>query len=156
MAVGDAYVFPGFLKAVITQLFFPKPPTTFLTCFCRGERQKYTGKKKLPQPKIELTTTRSWVRHGHHWTTQAGPLWGKRFSHIFHLKTFILSHYNPFFQSNIAIMNFLVSYMCQIRFNNVIGQSTVPMYSYAKFPIHDCHGQMHMLWNLTFYLIRWI
>ena len=25
---------------VLTQLFFPKPPTTFLTCFCRGERRK--------------------------------------------------------------------------------------------------------------------
>ena len=45
MAVGDAYVFPGFLTAVLTQLFFPKPPTTFLTCFCRGERRKYAGKK---------------------------------------------------------------------------------------------------------------
>ena len=45
MAVGDAYVFPGFLTPVLTQLFFPKPPTTFLTCFCRGERRKYTGKK---------------------------------------------------------------------------------------------------------------
>ena len=45
MAVGDAYVFPGFLTPVLTQLFFPKPPTTFLTCFCRGERQKYAGKK---------------------------------------------------------------------------------------------------------------
>ena len=32
------YVFPGFLTPVLTQLFFPKPPTTFLTCFCRGER----------------------------------------------------------------------------------------------------------------------
>ena len=41
MAVGDAYVFPGFLTQVLTQLFFPKPPTTFLTCFCRGKRQKY-------------------------------------------------------------------------------------------------------------------
>ena len=30
---------------VLTQLFFPKPPTIFLTCFCRGERRKYTGKK---------------------------------------------------------------------------------------------------------------
>ena len=39
MAVGDAYVFPGFLTPVLTQLFFPKPPTTFLTCFCRGERR---------------------------------------------------------------------------------------------------------------------
>ena len=45
MAVGDAYVFPGFLTPVLTQLFFPKPPTTFLTCFCRGERRKYARKK---------------------------------------------------------------------------------------------------------------
>ena len=45
MAVGDAYVFPGFLTPELTQLFFPKPPTTFLTCFSRGERRKYTGKK---------------------------------------------------------------------------------------------------------------
>ena len=45
MAVGDAYVFPCFLTPVLTQLFFPKPPTTFLTCFCRGERLKYAGKK---------------------------------------------------------------------------------------------------------------
>ena len=45
MAVGDAYVFPGFLTLVLTQLFFPKPPTTFLTCFCKGERRKYAGKK---------------------------------------------------------------------------------------------------------------
>ena len=42
---GDAYVFPGFLTPVLTQLLFPKPPTTFLTCFCRGERQKNARKK---------------------------------------------------------------------------------------------------------------
>ena len=45
MAVDDAYVFPGFLTPVLTQLFFPKPPTTFLTFFYRGERRKYAGKK---------------------------------------------------------------------------------------------------------------
>ena len=45
MVVDDAYVFPGFLSPVLTQLFFPKPPTTFPTCFCRGERQKYARKK---------------------------------------------------------------------------------------------------------------
>ena len=44
MAVGDAHMFPGFLTLVLTQLFFPKPPTTFLTFF-RGEKQKYAGKK---------------------------------------------------------------------------------------------------------------
>ena len=38
-------MFPGFLAPVLTQLFFPKPPTTFLTCFCSGERRKYAGKK---------------------------------------------------------------------------------------------------------------
>ena len=45
MADGDAYVFPGFLTPVLTQLFFPQPLTTFLTCFSRGERRKYAGKK---------------------------------------------------------------------------------------------------------------
>ena len=45
MVVSDAYVFPGFLTPVLTQLFFPKPLTTFLTCFCRGERRKYAGEK---------------------------------------------------------------------------------------------------------------
>ena len=45
MAVGGAYVFPGFLTPVLTQLFFPKPPTAFLHCFCKGERRKYAGKK---------------------------------------------------------------------------------------------------------------
>ena len=47
MAVGDAHVFPGFLTPVLTHLFFPKPLTTFLTCFCNGERQTYAGKKVL-------------------------------------------------------------------------------------------------------------
>ena len=45
MAVGDAYVLPGFLTPVLNQLFIPKPPTTFLTCFCRNERRKYARKK---------------------------------------------------------------------------------------------------------------
>ena len=52
MAFGDAYVFPSFLTPVLTQLFFPKPPTTFLTYFCRGERweAKIRRKEKSPQP----------------------------------------------------------------------------------------------------------
>ena len=45
MAFGDTHVFPGFFTPVLTQLFFPKPPTTFSTCFCRGEGWKYAGKK---------------------------------------------------------------------------------------------------------------
>ena len=56
MAVGDAYVFPGFLTPVLTQLFFPKPPTTFLTCFAevRGEN--------TPERKVASTGDRS---HNH-------------------------------------------------------------------------------------------
>ena len=38
-------VFPGVLTPVLTQLFFPKSPTTFLTGLCRGDSPKYTGKK---------------------------------------------------------------------------------------------------------------
>ena len=49
MAVEDAYVFPGFLTPVLTLLFFPKPPTTFLTCFCRVERRKYAKILALKQ-----------------------------------------------------------------------------------------------------------
>ena len=45
MAVGDAHVIPDSLTLVLTQIFFPKPPTTFPTCFCRGENKKYAGKK---------------------------------------------------------------------------------------------------------------
>ena len=45
MAVGEVHVFPGFLKPLLIQLFFPKPPTMFLTYFCRGERPKYARKK---------------------------------------------------------------------------------------------------------------
>ena len=43
--IWTTYVFPGFLKLVLIQLFFPKPQTIFLTCFCRGERRKYARKK---------------------------------------------------------------------------------------------------------------
>ena len=39
------HIFSWLSTPVLTQLFFPKPPTTFLTCFCRGERRKYAGKK---------------------------------------------------------------------------------------------------------------
>ena len=39
MAVGDAHVFTVFLTPVPKQLFFPKPATTFLTCFCMFSEQ---------------------------------------------------------------------------------------------------------------------
>ena len=51
---GLTHVFPGFLTPVLTQLFFPKTPTTFLICFAQV-------KEKSHQPGIELTTTRSRV-----------------------------------------------------------------------------------------------
>ena len=45
MAVGDAHVYPSSLTPVLTQLFFSKLPTTFLTCFITDERRKYAEKK---------------------------------------------------------------------------------------------------------------
>ena len=53
MAVGDAYVFPRFLTPVLTQLFFPKPQTTFLTCLCTGER------RNTPERKVTSTGDRT-------------------------------------------------------------------------------------------------
>ena len=48
MAVDGAHVFPDFSHTSTNTFFlFPKPPTTFLACFCRGERRKYAGKKVL-------------------------------------------------------------------------------------------------------------
>ena len=58
MAVGDAHVFPYFLTPVLTQLFFLKPPTTFLNTSAevRGEN---TPERKSASTGIELITTRS-------------------------------------------------------------------------------------------------
>ena len=56
MAVGDAYVFPGFVTPVLTQLFFPKPPTTFLTCFAEVKGEN------TPERKVASTGDRS---HNH-------------------------------------------------------------------------------------------
>ena len=42
MVVSDAHVFPGFLTTVLTQLSFQNQPTTFSTCFNRGESRKYS------------------------------------------------------------------------------------------------------------------
>ena len=40
MAVGDEYVFPGFLTPVLNQLYFLKPPATFsyVSAEVRGEK----------------------------------------------------------------------------------------------------------------------
>ena len=49
----------------------------------------------------------------------------------------VLSHNNPCFQCNIAITNFRPPHTCEIRLDDVPGQSTVSMYSYAKNPKHS-------------------
>ena len=62
-----------------------------------------------------------------------------------------LLYNNPCFQCNIDITNFLVSHTFEIKFHDIIGQSTVhtSMYSYVKIP-GDLQGQMSMLWTLSF------
>ena len=66
----------------------------------------------------------------------------------------ILSHNNPCFRCKIAITNFLVSQTCEIRFLEVIGQSTLYLFiptqkiiSMAGLP-----GEMSMLWNLISFI----
>ena len=73
MAVGDAYVFPGILTPVLTQLFLPKPPTTFFTCFCRGERRKYTGKKS----RLNWGSNSQPPGHESYTLTAEPPGWGR-------------------------------------------------------------------------------
>ena len=50
-----------------------------------------------------------------------------------YIRILYLSHC---FQCNTAITNFLISNTCEIRFHDIIGQSAVPMYSYAKIQKH--------------------
>ena len=55
MAVGDAYVFPGFLTPVLTQLFFPKPRLLFphASAEVRGEN---TPERKIASTSHESDT----------------------------------------------------------------------------------------------------
>ena len=48
----------------------------------------------------------------------------------------VICIHNICFKCNITITNFLVSHTCEIRIDDVVGQSTVPIYSYAKIPKH--------------------
>ena len=70
MVVSDTHVFPGFLPPILKQIFFPKPPTTFLIWFCRGEKWKYAWKK------VCLDRGSNSQPPGHkpnHWVTWAVP-----------------------------------------------------------------------------------
>ena len=117
MAIGDAHVFLGFLTPVLTQLFFPKPPTTFLTCFCRGERRKYAGKKV--QPGIELATT----GHVSNTLTTEPPGRGLRYCNILASSTYNycckplkVSLYEDFFP---ALASVLVKILIHVHFSLV-------------------------------------
>ena len=59
MAVGDAYVFPGFLIPVLTQLFYPNPHLLLFLHASAEVRGKNMPVRSSPQTGIELTTTRS-------------------------------------------------------------------------------------------------
>ena len=45
MAVSDSHNVSWLSHTCTNQTFFPKPPTTFVTRFSKGERQKYARKK---------------------------------------------------------------------------------------------------------------
>ena len=70
MAVGDTHVFPSFLTPVTNTNFLSKATDYILFSHASAEmRSKNTLERK---PGIELTTTRSRVRHAHHWAIRAG------------------------------------------------------------------------------------
>ena len=75
MAVGDVHVFPDFLTLVLTRLFFPKPPTAFLTCFCTCERRKYTRKKA----RLNWGSNSQPPGHESDTLTTEPPVWGIKF-----------------------------------------------------------------------------
>ena len=52
------------------------------------------------------------------------------------MTNFLLSHNKPCCQCNAAITNFLVSNTYEIRFDDVIGQSSAHMHPYAKILKH--------------------
>ena len=54
----------GFLTPVLAQLFF-KSHGLYFSYILQRWKAKIRQKESLPQPGIELTTTRSWVRHVH-------------------------------------------------------------------------------------------
>ena len=89
MAVGDAHVFPGFLTPVLTKLFFPKPPTTFLTCFCRGVRRKYAEKK---------------VRLNRGYNDKRWPIFCPRVFPIYHTKVIRVCIHEPFFKNVLSLL----------------------------------------------------
>ena len=69
----------------------------------------------------------------------------------------ILSHNNPCFQCNKAVTNFLVSYTCEIRCNDVIVKALYLCIPTQKFlNMADLHGPMSTLGTLVFNLFHWI
>ena len=67
MAVGDAQLFPGFLTPVLTQLFFPKPPTfSHASAEVRGENtleRKFTSTEDQTHNHQVMSLTRSPLSH---------------------------------------------------------------------------------------------
>ena len=66
-----------------------------------------------------------------------------------------LSHNNPCFRCNLAINIVLVSHTFEIRFHDVIGRSTVTMYSNAKI-LEPTWPNEYGFDPIFFNLIRWI
>ena len=72
MAVVDAYVFSSLSHSSTNTTFLSKATDYFSHMLLQRWEAKINWKEKSPKPGNELTTTRSWVRHAHHWATRAG------------------------------------------------------------------------------------
>ena len=55
-----------------TNTTFLSKATDYFSHMAQRWEAKIHHNESLPQPSIERTTTRPWVRHAHHWATRAG------------------------------------------------------------------------------------
>ena len=108
-AVGDKYVLPGFLKTSTNTTFLSKATNYFSHMLQQRWEAKIHQKESSPQSGIELTTTRSWVRHAHHWATRVGQ---------FFIQTSLIKLMNGF-QGNFTAMflgRTIIRYLKEICF----------------------------------------
>ena len=73
MAVGDALCVSWLSYTSFNTTFLSKVTDYFCHMLLQRWETKIRLKEKSPQPGIELTTTRSWVRHAHLWANRVGP-----------------------------------------------------------------------------------
>ena len=85
MAVGATHVFSWLSHTSSNTTFLSKATDYFSHMLLQRWEAKIHRKEKSPQPGIKLTTSRSWVRHAHHWATWVGQ---RGLVYLWHMTSF--------------------------------------------------------------------